>query len=80
MLMPQCWGYGGRRAPGALWTGALAHLVSSRPTRDPVSKNKVGSREMAQWVKTPAANLDDPGLIPGTHVVRGEDHLPHGVL
>lgn len=39
---------------------------------DFVSKNK-RAREMAQQIKALAAKLDDLGLIPGTHMVAGEN-------
>lgn len=79
MPMSQYWGYGDRWAPGALWLVALAHLVSYRPMRDPVSKNQSVIRREGPVGKS-TCQLDDPSLIPGTHVVKGEKHLSDGVL
>lgn len=34
-----------------------------------------GAAKMALWIKTLATKPDDLNLIPGTHVVKGEDQL-----
>lgn len=81
----------GRQEPvisGAGWPASLAELMTYRPVRDPTPKkqkknthtqkkkpNKVGTRVMAQWVRTLAARPDDLILIPTIHTMESKCQL-----
>ena len=45
-----------------------------------VKKWRTGTAEMAQWVKMLAIKPEILSLMPGTHLVEGENQLPSDLL
>lgn len=51
--------------------------TSSRPVRYPGSENKVGTEEMALWVKAPPANPDVPSSFLQDHMMKRKNQPLH---